>query len=217
LDIYGRVRTFAARSLSDCPFRYQGQYQDEETGLYYNRFRYYDPSTGNYISQDSIGLAGGNPTLYGYVKDVNSWMDILGLTVEGRSADVVISTGADANATMSGHNPPYKPNAKVTEFTTTREEIFVRVHGTDNKGGSWMMHESAICGMTPEQIKAKYSLPNTPTHVSTVVVPAGTRMRSGKVNPLAEFGGIDVNAKQFQLLQRIPDENFKNTKKISHH
>jgi RHS repeat-associated protein len=79
LDIYGRVRTFAARSLSDCPFRYQGQYQDEETGLYYNRFRYYDPSVGSYISQDPIGLAGGNPTLYGYVKDVNSWVDYFGL------------------------------------------------------------------------------------------------------------------------------------------
>ncbi|MHC9088801.1 RHS repeat-associated core domain-containing protein [Tenacibaculum sp. IMCC1] len=23
------------------PFRYQGQYEDEETGLYYNRFRCY--------------------------------------------------------------------------------------------------------------------------------------------------------------------------------
>jgi hypothetical protein len=33
LDIYDRVRTFAGRSLSDCPFRYQGQYEDKETGL----------------------------------------------------------------------------------------------------------------------------------------------------------------------------------------
>ncbi|MDR2650841.1 MAG: hypothetical protein LBC68_00800 [Prevotellaceae bacterium] len=37
LDIYGKVHTFAGRSLSDCPFRYQGQYEDSETGLYYNR------------------------------------------------------------------------------------------------------------------------------------------------------------------------------------
>jgi RHS repeat-associated protein len=217
LNSYGRVRSYEGQSKTDCPFRYQGQYEDAETGLYYNRFRYYDPSLGVYLSQDPIGLEGNNPTLYGYVKDTNLWVDILGLTVEGRSTDIVMSTGADANATMSGHNPPYKPNAKVTEFTTTREEIFVRVHGADNKGGSWVMHESAIRGMTPEQIKAKYSLPSTPTHVSTVVVPAGTRMRSGKVNPLVEFGGIDMNAKQFQLLQRIPDENFKNTKKLSCH
>ncbi|MDR1603073.1 MAG: RHS repeat-associated core domain-containing protein [Tannerella sp.] len=52
------MRTFAGRSLSDCPFGYQGQYEDSETGLYYNRFRYYDPSSGAYLSQDPIGLAG---------------------------------------------------------------------------------------------------------------------------------------------------------------
>jgi RHS repeat-associated protein len=79
LDIYGRVRTFVGRSLSDCPFRYQGQYEDAETGLYYNRFRYYDPSIGSYLSQDPIGLAGNNPTLYGYVHDTNSWIDVFGL------------------------------------------------------------------------------------------------------------------------------------------
>lgn len=32
-----------------------------------------------YISQDPIGLAGGNPTLYGYVKDSNWWVDVFGL------------------------------------------------------------------------------------------------------------------------------------------
>jgi RHS repeat-associated protein len=79
LDIYGKVHTFAGRSLSDCPSRYQGQYEDEETGLYYNRFRYYSPEEGVYLSQDSIGLEGGNPTLYGYVEDTNIWIDIFGL------------------------------------------------------------------------------------------------------------------------------------------
>jgi RHS repeat-associated protein len=79
LDIYGKVHTFAGRSLKDCPFKYQGQYEDSETGLYYNRFRYYDPTIGSYISQDPIGLAGGNPTIYGYVHDPNNWIDVLGL------------------------------------------------------------------------------------------------------------------------------------------
>ena len=59
-DIYGKIRTFAGRSLNDCPFRYQGQYEDSETGLYYSRFRYYSPDEGMYISQDPIGLAGGS-------------------------------------------------------------------------------------------------------------------------------------------------------------
>jgi RHS repeat-associated protein len=80
LDVYGKVGTFAGNSLSDCPFRYQGQYHDAETDLYYNRFRYYDPDSANYLSQDPIGLAGNNPTSYGYVKDVNNWIDVFGLS-----------------------------------------------------------------------------------------------------------------------------------------
>lgn len=85
LDIYGRVkREIKASSLGDdvrpfIPFLYQGQYYDFETNLAYNRFRYYSPETGAYISQDPIGLAGGNPTLYGYVEDSNWWVDVFGL------------------------------------------------------------------------------------------------------------------------------------------
>ena len=76
-DIYGDLRNI--KGLRDfIPFRQLGQYEDDETGLYYNRFRYYDPRIGNYISQDPIRLAGGNPTLYGYVEDCNKLVDILG-------------------------------------------------------------------------------------------------------------------------------------------
>ena len=79
LDVYGEVKEcHGDRTL--VPFRYQGQYEDKETGLYYNRFRYYSPQMGMYISSDPIGLDGNNPTLYGYVEDVNVWLDIWGLT-----------------------------------------------------------------------------------------------------------------------------------------
>ena len=78
LDIYGRQRK---RPSAFVPFKYQGQYEDAETGLYYNRFRYYDPNAGSYISQDPIGLVGENPTLYSHVKSPNSQLDLLGLDV----------------------------------------------------------------------------------------------------------------------------------------
>ncbi len=58
--------------------RYQGQYYDEETGLHYNRFRYYDPHMARYVSRDPIGLQGGlNNSVY--VPDPNQWIDPLGL------------------------------------------------------------------------------------------------------------------------------------------
>ncbi|WP_259321613.1 RHS repeat-associated core domain-containing protein, partial [Phocaeicola vulgatus] len=61
------------------PFLFQGQYYDRETGLAYNRFRYYSPKMGMYVSQDPIRLAGGILNLYGYVSDTNAWIDVLGL------------------------------------------------------------------------------------------------------------------------------------------
>ena len=40
------------------PYRLPGQQYDEESGLYYNRHRYYDPLQGRYITRDPIGLKG---------------------------------------------------------------------------------------------------------------------------------------------------------------
>jgi RHS repeat-associated protein len=79
LDIYGRSRSIQGKK-DFIPFRYQGQYEDEETGLYYNRCRYYAPDEGVYISQDPIGLAGNNPTFYGYVNDTTTEIDPFGLS-----------------------------------------------------------------------------------------------------------------------------------------
>ncbi|MGK0546236.1 RHS repeat-associated core domain-containing protein [Halomonas cupida] len=61
------------------PFRFQGQYHDEETGLHYNRHRYYDPEIGRFTTQDPIGLAGGD-NLYVYAPNPTGWVDPLGLS-----------------------------------------------------------------------------------------------------------------------------------------
>jgi RHS repeat-associated protein len=60
------------------PLRFPGQYFDPETGLHYNRHRYYDPATARYTSQDPLGLIPApNPTTY--VHNPLSWSDPLGL------------------------------------------------------------------------------------------------------------------------------------------
>ena len=85
-DIYGDLRNI--KGIRDfIPFRQLGQYEDDETRLYYNRFRYYDPRIGNYISQDPIRLVGNNPTLYGYVGDLNKYVDVWGLSDYKLSSD----------------------------------------------------------------------------------------------------------------------------------
>ena len=58
---------------------FPGQYYDQETGLHYNYFRYYDPSTGRYLTSDPIGQDGGTNTfLYGDGNPVTK-IDPLGL------------------------------------------------------------------------------------------------------------------------------------------
>ena len=61
------------------PVRFQGQYYDNESGLHYNRFRYYDPDIGRFVSVDPIGLAGGANT-YRYSPNPVNWIDPVGLS-----------------------------------------------------------------------------------------------------------------------------------------
>jgi RHS repeat-associated protein len=75
--------TYAKSKLKErslITYRFAGQYFDVETELCYNRFRYYSSEEGQYISQDPIGLAGINPTMYGYVRNNNYQVDTFGLS-----------------------------------------------------------------------------------------------------------------------------------------
>lgn len=63
---------------TNCQLRFQGQIEDEESGLYYNRFRYYDPQCGSYASADPLGIAVTfNP--WSYVLEPTRKVDALGL------------------------------------------------------------------------------------------------------------------------------------------
>lgn len=61
--------------------RFHGQYFDEETAHHYNRYRYYSPYVGRFISKDPIGLLGGF-NVYAYAPNSTSWIDALGLKSE---------------------------------------------------------------------------------------------------------------------------------------
>jgi RHS repeat-associated protein len=75
---WGAVQSFHVHTI-DNPIRFQGQYFDTETGLHYNRHRYYDPHIGQFVGQDPIGLAGGK-NFYQYARNAIGWIDPLGLS-----------------------------------------------------------------------------------------------------------------------------------------
>jgi RHS repeat-associated protein len=79
LDPWGNVQQEYNPQGIHQAIRLPGQHHDRETGLYYNRHRYYDPVVGAYINQDPIGLRGGIiKTVYADNKP-NKYQDPLGL------------------------------------------------------------------------------------------------------------------------------------------
>ncbi|SFQ84873.1 RHS repeat-associated core domain-containing protein [Pseudomonas sp. NFIX49] len=78
---YGKVTSLelATEDYLNQPLRFQGQYFDDESGLHYNRHRYYDPDVGRYLTPDPVKLAGGL-NQYQYVPNPTGWVDPLGLT-----------------------------------------------------------------------------------------------------------------------------------------
>lgn len=76
-EAWGR-RTAEQQNEIHNPLRLQGQYYDLETELHCNRYRYYDPGTGSFISHDPIGLAGG-PNAYQFAPNVIRRTDPFGL------------------------------------------------------------------------------------------------------------------------------------------
>lgn len=101
-------------------------------------------------------------------------------------------------------NPPYMTGTNVVSFTSESSESFVRVHN-GIAPGRWVMKKSDIQGLTALQIKEKFALPNIPTHISDVSVPAGTNMRVGITAP--NFGHAGGST-QFEITERIAESSF---------
>ena len=153
ISICGDLRNLTG-DRQDCPFRWPGQYEDTETGLYYNRFRYFDSGAGAYISQDPIGLMGG-VALYSYVKDASRWIDPWGLTDctpdlgentltpreirELQDISDRFGTNVDViGSRAAGRGRNIDTDLRVGKGSGTRSDIDVRIDGQkdiDTRGG----------------------------------------------------------------------------------
>jgi RHS repeat-associated protein len=79
---FGKAVVDASSTIVN-PLRFPGQYDDTETGLHYNWFRYYEPEIGRYLAPDPIGVCGGiNFYRYSINSPLNE-IDPLGLFAVG--------------------------------------------------------------------------------------------------------------------------------------
>ena len=110
-NAYGKVTHLAVGGGEQLeqPLRFQGQYFDVESGLHYNRHRYYDPEVGRYLTPDPVKLAGGL-NQYGYALNPTGWVDPLGLAClpcpgdpEGPYSEIVPGGGLAAHEAQGGH------------------------------------------------------------------------------------------------------------------
>jgi RHS repeat-associated protein len=86
-DPYGN--TGATGTANDNSYQYAGR-QNDGTGLYFNRARYYNPAWGRFISEDPIGLAGGINRYVYVVGNPLNFTDPTGYGPEGRLAGAAI-------------------------------------------------------------------------------------------------------------------------------
>ncbi|MEM5290917.1 RHS repeat-associated core domain-containing protein [Paraburkholderia sabiae] len=171
--VTGRVDHVETHRIEQ-PIRLAGQYFDDESGLHYNRHRYFDPNTGSFISQDPIGLEGGqNP--YQFAPNIIGWVDPLGL-----------KCGPDAPLDWSGFDPA----------GLSRKE-HVKLHGADDvtKDLHGIFSENPMHMVQQAWKKAKDMgiTPTSPGRRETYTIPfpnAGTQ--GGKLGSGATLNTIKI-------------------------
>jgi RHS repeat-associated protein len=112
VEPYGAVTVAPGAALAYAP-RFPGHYFDEETGLHYNRYRYYSPRLGRYLQPDPIGQRGGI-NVYAYAPNPLVDVDVLGLTKCSLPTRMKHSADAFAHPHEDGP-PPVPPKDKPAE------------------------------------------------------------------------------------------------------
>jgi RHS repeat-associated protein len=151
-------QAFGATEIVDAgattPLRLQGQYEDEETGLRYNRNRYYDPDTGRFTSADPTGLNGGL-NAFAFGRNAISFIDPLGLQFVVSPARRVHILEGDPPGTGHGPAVPNNPNrqpGRQGEFpaTWTDDQAIAAVERVANSPNStWRQSTGPGCQTAP--------------------------------------------------------------------
>jgi RHS repeat-associated protein len=195
---YGLIRIDLGRS-DEVNLRFPGHYYDCETGLHYNRFRYYDPVLGCYLQCDPLGIAGGY-NLYAYITNPLTDVDILGLSCTPGRAD------PSSSGPMRPLGPIWrgKPNPRITRRSIGRPENRpLRLNdgsGTDLRRAAMYIHSLSGKGIAHWIAR----------RMSTVAI-VRVKLRGGTITHFAsKSGGRKFNKAQRAELERlgIPPQNI---------
>ncbi|VVN44834.1 hypothetical protein PS664_05733 [Pseudomonas fluorescens] len=143
---YGQISRLDKGKI-DNPLRFQGQYFDQESGLHYNRHRYYNPDVGRYLTPDPVKLAGGI-NAYQYAPNPTGWVDPLGLACTPHDCPQPVSGGTwtfnrevdidRRKETGSAYEQMHKGLGEAFGRTgASREEFRVTKWGKDQYGKSF--------------------------------------------------------------------------------
>ena len=185
----------------ECNLRFQNQWEDQETGLCYNLHRYYDPESGQYLSQDPIKLAGGIRT-HGYVADPLSLVDPLGLCPKGGAPNTGIAesvwhaTGNPraAQGVLDGIDPKFlNPNSRFGAAFHVAEEPGTALaemahHGVDSSTGiRFALDRNAmkVLDLTNPDVSATWGYRGGP--ISSTTQALGSQARQQGFNVIRYF------------------------------
>ena len=161
------------------PIRFQGQYHDHETGLHYNRYRYYDPRVGRFVSKDPISYAGGL-NLYAYAPNPTGWVDPLGLWKgQPRNPNGTFGKGVNPDRPCPPVVDPTKKihgNSRNSEATTTLYGRF----DADEKFLKWGISQDPNTRYTWKELDA------------------------GEVRPYRSGNRSDILMRERRLVERFP-------------
>ncbi|MBX6594369.1 RHS repeat-associated core domain-containing protein, partial [Pseudomonas syringae group genomosp. 3] len=185
--------------------RFQGQYFDVETGLHYNTFRYYDPEIGRFITQDPIGLSGGD-NLYLYAPNPYGWVDPWGLCNSS-------SGGATATEPLKALPAPRQIEASWGSNTYKQGGLMTGMANNTSKPGGLMTGiEHVFYRHGPNSGFSNTSKFSAGTSVKDVSNYVDSALRYGKVTPNGPGGyvvehnvgktiGIDVSGKSTSVIK----------------
>ncbi|MCF5131630.1 RHS repeat-associated core domain-containing protein, partial [Pseudomonas sp. PA-6-4F] len=190
---YGQIARLDVGNI-DNPLRFQGQYFDQESGLHYNRHRYYNPDIGRYLTPDPVKLAGGING-YRYVPNPTGWVDPLGLNRCPGTVGCEPSLGAEdpstpASSKKSEPNVPTPHNDEEYLFRgdkTPPNEVFK--NGFKSKGDSEDLYLHAIDSNDPPS----NFISTSPSRAVGITFATSYGDKKGYLYTLKSIEGHDIN------------------------